>query len=346
MTEPPADWSAPSGPSVPPSAPGYGPPPGWSSAPTPWYAAPAPPQPGVIPLRPLAVGELLDGAIKVIRRYPRPTLGLSAAIAVVVTLISVAFVLSLESATLSLDDQEVVTGDDLIDVFSGALTLTLVLGAVSYLAGLVLTGALITVIGNAVQGKPAPMNEVWEKVRPRLLPLLGLSLLTGLIVAGPVVLAIGLAVALALSAGGGTLALTIPLSLAAGAFAVYVYTRLSLAPAALVLEKVGVLDAMRRSSVLVRSSWWRVFGITLLATVIAFVIEGIISAPIAIVTEVSGDSGSAVSLVLQQIGSGLASVLVAPFASGVGALLYVDRRMRAEGLDVALQAATGTGPSL
>ena len=45
----------------------------------------------------------------------------------------------------------------------------------------------------------------------------------------------------------------------------------------------------------------------------------------------------------QQVGAGLASVLVAPFSSGVMALLYVDRRMRAEGLDVALQTATGTG---
>jgi hypothetical protein len=35
----------------------------------------------------------------------------------------------------------------------------------------------------------------------------------------------------------------------------------------------------------------------------------------------------------------VASFLVNPFVSGVTALLYVDRRMRAEGLDVALRAS-------
>lgn len=342
MTEPPADWSAPAGP---PAPPGYGPPPGYSSPPTPWYAAPPPQQPGVIPLRPLAVGELLDGAIKVIRRYPRPTLGLSAAIALVVTVINVGLVLGLDTVSLSVDDPNP-TVEDFTNAFSGAITLTLLSGVVSFLAGLILTGALIAVIGNAVQGKPAPMDEVWAKVQPRILPLLGLSLLTGLLVSGPAAMAVALAIVLAVTTDPGTLFLTVPLALAAVAFAVYAYIRLSLAPASLVLEKVGVRDAMRRSGVLVRGSWWRVFGITVLAAIIAFVVGGIISAPLAIIAALEGSDGGTGSLIAQQIGSGLASVLVAPFGSGVAALLYVDRRMRAEGLDVALQAATGTGPAL
>src|ERR1700710_2430956 len=37
--------------------------------------------PGMIPLRPLAVSEILDGAFVVIRRHPRATLGVSAAFA-------------------------------------------------------------------------------------------------------------------------------------------------------------------------------------------------------------------------------------------------------------------------
>ena len=43
------------------------------------------PKPGVIPLRPLGVGEILDGAISYIRANPGVTLGLSA---VVITLTS------------------------------------------------------------------------------------------------------------------------------------------------------------------------------------------------------------------------------------------------------------------
>ena len=38
------------------------------------------------------------------------------------------------------------------------------------------------------------------------------------------------------------------------------------------------------------------------------------------------------------VAGALATTLVAPFTAGVRALLYIDRRMRAEGLDIALVA--------
>ena len=39
---------------------------------------PAPPKPGVVPLRPLGLGEILDGAVQTIRLNPKVMLGLSA----------------------------------------------------------------------------------------------------------------------------------------------------------------------------------------------------------------------------------------------------------------------------
>src|SRR5687767_4983300 len=68
----------------PPAAPGWGQAPGWSTAPPGW--AP-PPKPGVIPLRPLGVGEILDGAISSIRRDPRVMLGVSALVVIASTLL-------------------------------------------------------------------------------------------------------------------------------------------------------------------------------------------------------------------------------------------------------------------
>ena len=43
---------------------------------------PQAPRPGCVPLRPLGLGDILDGSFKVIRRNPKATLGLSAAVAV------------------------------------------------------------------------------------------------------------------------------------------------------------------------------------------------------------------------------------------------------------------------
>jgi hypothetical protein len=306
----------------------------------------------VVPLRPLGLGELLDGAIKIIRRYPRPTLGLSAAIALVVTLVNVAFVLSLDTslggssspfgAGSSSPFGDTTSSTDVSTTFPVGAAAAMVVGLIiKYLGGLVLTGALVAVVGKAILGQPAPAGEVWAAVRPRLLALLGLSILSGLITAAPAVVGIGLAIVLVLGAGPIALLLGIPLGIAGVALSAYLGIRLVLAAPALVLEKAGIRTALRRSGALVKDSWWRVLGILLLAGIITGTITAIISLPISIGSLVlsGGDSASSAYLIAQQVGAGLASVLVAPFSAGVYALLYVDRRMRAEGLDVALHAA-------
>lgn len=62
------------------------------------------------------------------------------------------------------------------------------------------------------------------------------------------------------------------------------------------LEKQGIKKAMGRSTKLVRGSWWRVFGIQLLATIIANVVASIIVIPFAfLAAALSGGGLSAAS---------------------------------------------------
>src|SRR6266851_3911479 len=73
--------------------PGYGQPgygqPGYGPARGAWPThAPSAPKPGVIPLRPLVVGEILDGAFSSIRQNPKATLGLSAILLTITGVIS------------------------------------------------------------------------------------------------------------------------------------------------------------------------------------------------------------------------------------------------------------------
>ena len=343
VTEPPYSWSSPSAEPVPP-APGYAPPPvppqGYQ------YGQPAWMQPGVVPLRPLALGELLDGAIKVIRRYPRPTLGLSAAIALAVTILNVISVLAIGGhrfAPTVTDQGRSIDSTSLITSVSAAIPAQLL----GFVGGLVLTGALIAVVGRAVQGKDAPISEVWATVRPRIWALIGLALLTIVITFAPFAIGILIAVGLGVSGGPATLVIGLPLALAGFVASVYLYIRLSIAPAALVLERAGVMQSLRRSSVLVKGSWWRMFGILFLTAIIAGIVGAIIGFPLGIIAVLflGGIDGTPV-LVAQQVAGGVASVLIAPFSAGVHALLYVDRRMRAEGLDVALRASVNPGPAV
>ncbi len=69
---------------------GYGPPGGygggWGGG---WGGPPPAAKPGVIPLRPLGVGEILDGAVSTMRTYWRTVLGISLTVAVLTEIVVV-----------------------------------------------------------------------------------------------------------------------------------------------------------------------------------------------------------------------------------------------------------------
>ena len=343
-----AGWSAPGGqepsgpagpapgaaPSTPPPPP---PPPGWGGAPAGWGGPPRDaPKPGIVPLRPLGLGEVLDGAVSVVRRYPLATLGLSAAVAAVQTVATTAFTLALpDGLTSGSAAAEELEADEVAGVLVGALGT----GLVGLVSGIVLAGVITTVLGKAVLGRPASLGEAWRDTRPHLWRLIGVSLLVPLLAV--LALAAGVAVlALSSLAGDAGLLLGVPAVLAGVAGAVYVYVRLALASPALVLEKARVVPSLRRSWLLVRGAWWRTFGILLLALVIAGVVVNVLQLPFLaagyLVDETLVSTGA---VLITSVGAGIATALVGPFSAGVPSLLYLDRRMRAEGLDVTLAAA-------
>ena len=351
----PGGWTAPEGwgppnstPPPPPPAPGDAPP-SYST-----YGYRPEPRPGVVPLRPLGLGELLDGAVGVLRRYPRPTLGMSAAVAVVATLVNLVLLLTAFRPFVDVDTAGLENGstEALEEALGGAVVGGVLTAGITLLATAVLTGILTAVVGKAVLGQPLDLAGAWAQVRPALGRLVAVAVLLALIAGGVAVVASFLGVLLIVVGGAAAALVGVPLVLAGIAGAVYLYIRLSLAPCALVLEKVGVRDSLRRSWLLVKGDWWRVFGISLLTFVVAMFVSLVIQAPFELLGYGSlgeltggGDVLSTRTLIMSSLGGIVASTLVEPFTAGVRALLYVDRRMRAEGLDVALTAAAAN-PSL
>lgn len=306
----------------------------------------------MVPLRPLGLGDLLDGAVQTMRQNPRVMLGLSAAVMAVTAVISTVFIfvgLPSMASTLEGVDSDL-RADQVASLVGGGVMTFLVPAVLQGLATIVLTGILIVAVSQAVLGRKPTAGEVWQRARPRVLALVGLSLLSGLIlvlvVAVPIVPGVLLLVANQ-DVGGG-------LALAAGiiagiVLAVLAYVRLAFAAPALLLEQLGVVAALRRSWRLVAGSWWRAFGILLLGTIIAAAINGLVQLPFSLVGNIVGavagsssdslgdvTTGMQIALVITNIGSVLASTVTAPFTAALTALLYIDLRIRREGLDVAL----------
>jgi hypothetical protein len=308
----------------------------------------------VIPLRPLGVGELLDGAFTTIRRYPAATLGLAAAVMLVVEVIQlVASYYLLRGVTDTTISTDGTLNSGASDLLARAGTIELILIVVTLLATSLLTGILAAIVGQGVLGRPMSAGAAWAATRSVFGRLLGVTMLTFLIECGIVIVGVlpGIAIALAGAHTAGV-ALALVGAIGGGVAGIYVQISLTFATPVVMLEKQGIRAALSRSRSLVHGSWWRVFGIWLLATIIAQVIAGVIGAPFAIL----GGLGSIFSghaqdqfqftpLLLSGIGGLLGATLVRPFSAGVVALLYLDRRMRVEALDLTLQQAAARNPS-
>ena len=149
---------------------------------------------------------------------------------------------------------------------------------------------------------------------------------------------------IALAAGSGALGglLLVLGVIAALVLVVWIWIRWLFAPPTVLLERAGVRTSLGRSWRLVGGSWWRCFGILLLAQVLAGVLSGVLQLPFIIGGFAVSDGGSTfVAVVLTVVGGVIARTLIAPFSAAILALLYIDLRMRREGLDVTLQRAAG-----
>jgi hypothetical protein len=128
---------------------------------------------------------------------------------------------------------------------------------------------------------------------------------------------------------------------------VFIGVRLCLTMPSVVLERLGPGRAIARSWSLTTGSFWRLFGIKLLTYIIIFLAIFIIELPFGLagggvvfaggITKVSTETTTVI--ILSALGAIVASTIMDPMKCGVTVLLYLDLRMRREGLDLALQNA-------
>ncbi len=359
-TQPPPQAGGWATPPPPPRAPSdgrpqqnWGPPPSWGA-----FLPPPAPQPGVIPLRPLGLGEILQGAIAMMRIHWRTALGVSLLVALITDTVStlVGQVLLNDSTALErLQSEQTPTPSDVLHELSslaGSTGATILIGMLGQIFA---TAMLTIVVSRSVLGRPVTAGEAWRDARPRLPHLLLLTLLIPLISACIVAVGVTPGVLVAVSghhsAGLGLASLGL---LAASPVVLWIAVSLSLAAPALMLERQGAIAALRRSMRLVRGSWWRVLGVQVVNVVLGLMIISMVSVPFGILAGLASGQNTALmaggtvptgwtALVLGGIGEVIGSTLTLPLSAGISALLYVDLRIRREGLDLELARAAGNG---
>ncbi|AEI11650.1 glycerophosphoryl diester phosphodiesterase membrane domain-containing protein [Cellulomonas gilvus] len=364
---PPAPGAAPAGPpSAPPppgphpAAPGpYPMPPGAGygygpAGATPWR--PPALQPGIIPLRPLNVGEILDGSFRAVRANPAVMFGLSAIVMTVTAILQAvltwyvggqltpviddAFGASLNGSDLTTAE---LTGTD--SSMLGASVASVAGTPLLALATTLLTGLLIVSVSRSVLGRKVTIGEVLRS--RQVWKVLGFTLLVGLVtVLAAALVVVPLVLAANADSWGGALAIGLLGGLALVVAGVWVSVRTLLVTPALMLEGRAFWPTVARGWRLTRGSFWRLLGIYLLISIIVYVIVQLIQFPVTMVVAFAFGEPFPTSfwaIVATSIGQVLANTISTVFTASVVALLYIDTRMRREGLDIELARAAEKG---
>jgi hypothetical protein len=313
-----------------------------------------PPKRGLVPLRPIPLGEILSAPFRLQRRAPRTTLGPALVISLATTTLAAltawALTVGPQAALDASYYQDFVLAQNLLTVLSGlAGFVPLVLA----LAGnALLAGAVVVAASRAVLAERVSFRGLRWRLTGRTARLVGWTAIVFVVFAGLFALAtLGpLAVSVSSSAGVGFAFLVafvegVGLLVAGG----YLAARFGFTAHVIAIEGLGLAAAVARSWRLTRRAGWRLFGVQLLAWVVVAVAAGILTLPISWALDLgiglvfpTGGTNEQIEIYLAARTVVLTAVTAVIGAFGLvmqsvsAALLYLDQRMRVEGLDLAL----------
>lgn len=314
-------------------------------------------RPGIVAIRPLTLSDIFGGATLAIRGNPSATLGLGLVTTLVFVIPATVVGALLTNVLVDQVGVDSTTGQDALDGLGSAGSLLPAFGG--QLAVLVMTAFAAHVIGQGVLGRKVSLGETWQAARSRIWPVIGSAVLIGLLIIVLLAVVIGVPAAVLVyglvqhadgtALFGGILLFFGVLVGIAGAL--FVSTRFAFAAAAIVLEQLGVRGGLRRSWRLTTGpAFWRILGIRILVGLLVAVVSAILSVPIGGIAGLAvGAAGlsaatfAVVTVLVNALSTVVTGALTTPFSAGTDTLLYIDQRMRREGLDVQLIAAAQGG---
>lgn len=326
-------------------------------------------RPGIVPLYPMTFGTILGRSFVALRRNPRVLLGFAVAAQLLAYLLLIAATGAVAWATYSRLATVPAGSADYDAILAGSTAATaataLVLGVAATALTVVVQAVVVAEVAHGVVAETLPLRALLRRVAPAGWRLVGYTLLTaaavtvaaGALVAALAALAAGPAGPVAaVGAGLAILVIAIPA-------AVWVSVKLMLVPAVLVLEHRPIFAAIARSWTLVRGRFWVAAGAWLVIQLGFGVLAQLVSIPLTLLgtvlstiaaptadAEVTALIGVLITTGLTQVITLLVQSVALVVLASAATLVYVDCRMRSEGLDLDLQSyvaqrQAGAGPA-
>ena len=294
-----------------------------------WISQPLPPPPSALGptrgdrpfgLRPMGVGEILDAAIKLYRSQWKRLMAIVAIALVPITFLQVFLTREIGGP---LTDPSTTPAE-----FDSTLVVSVIIGLIQLLiVQPFLVAAVAKASADVYLGHTVVVGPTFRFAVSKIHSILWISILMVLIIFVPVFV-LGVIAAL----GSEEIAIVLLILLIVPAIIVFI--RFVFASTVLVVEGRKGSKALGRSWRLAKGSFWKILGTTLLAVLLASVVEGILSVPGAVAFAAIGPAGWP----FYAIGLSLAAIITTPFTTLITVLLYFDRRIRKEAFDLEVMA--------
>ncbi len=313
------------------------------------------PRPGIIPLHPLSFGVILGRSFTALRQNPKVLLGFALVVQTVGLLLATAGIVAVGFASFGrLASLEPGT-DEFTTVLAGSIAISgvtaLVLSLASGALSVIVQGIVVSEVAHAVVAEKQTLGQLWRRVKPVAWRLIGYTVLVALIVLVVVGLLVGGFVLLSFAIQAWTILIGVLVGLAAIPLSLWLSTKLLLVPSALVLEQATITGAIARSWRLTRGRFWPTLGVVVIISITFGVLGQVVSVPFSFLTSglttifAPTDELTSATIVTTLIGSLLTQAVVLLIQtiativqSTAGALVYIDCRMRREGLDLDLSS--------
>jgi hypothetical protein len=288
-----------------------------------------------IPLQPMRVGQILDGAFRIYRLHFRVVIAIVALVIVPFQALS----LILQLATIEPVVLSPGPGLTPVQIYQAPTWVGLTT-SILYFVVLTpfLTAAVVRAAADAYQGLEVSVSRAYRAALPRTHSILWVTILTALAVLAISSPVIALALLSAATGEEALVGLAVVLGVVAVVPATMVVIRFLFGAAVVVVDDQRGSAALRRSWRLVRGLSWKVFGAMILTglLVLAFMLVlqlvffGIFFATGGTLTPAFYVWVAAVTVVI--------NVLTTPYTNLVVVLLYFDARIRKEGFDMEVMA--------
>lgn len=311
------------------------------------------PRPGIIPLQPLTFGTILGRSFSALRHNPKVLLGFAMVVQTVAYLVVTVAISGIAFASFSRLDTVPAGTDEWDAVLTGSITLTalsgLVLGLLAGAVGVLVQAVVISDVLHAAVAEKMTLRMLWQRVRPVAWRLIGYTILLSLAIGVIVIIVGGLIAVLAVAVPAAAVILGILVILAAIPLSLWLAVKLLLVPAVLIVEHTSLGAALGRSWRLSRGRFWVILGILVLVSLVFGAVAQVVSIPFSFLASAlttviapTGDESAAAiigivaTLGLTQIVTLLIQSVAVIVQSTAAGLVYIDCRMRHEGLDLDL----------